>query len=78
MLVGFQCRGGQVPGVAVGLVAERVGDQQVRCGALGERRGMVDGRPDKRVGELQALDVQPDQPGRFRRCEGAGRKTGYR
>ena len=77
LLVGFQRRGGQVPGVAVRLVAERVRDLQVRRGALGERRGMVDGRPDKRMGELRARRVQPDQARRFRRGEGAGGKPGY-
>jgi hypothetical protein len=32
--------------VAVGLVAERVGDPQVRRGSLGERDGVVDRRAD--------------------------------
>jgi hypothetical protein len=39
---------------------------------------MVDGRPDKRMGEARARRVQPDQARCFRRGEGAGRKPGYR
>jgi hypothetical protein len=66
VLVGFQCRGGQVPGVAVRLVAEGVRHRQVRRGTLGEGRGMVDGRPDERMGETRPRRVQPDQARRFR------------
>ncbi len=53
VLVGFQRGRRQVPGIAVGLIAERVRDLQVGRGALGERDCMVDGRPDEGVGELR-------------------------
>ena len=55
-----------------------VRDLQVRRGAFGERRGVVDGGPDERVGELRARRVQPDQARCFGRGEGAGGKPGYR
>ena len=76
VLVGLQRSGCQVPGVAVRLVAS-ASAMQVRRSTLGERRGMVDGRPDKRMGELRAWHVQPDQARRFRRGERAGGKPGY-
>ena len=78
VLVGFQRRRGQVPGVAVGLVAERVRDLQVRRGPLGEGRGVVDRRADERMGELRSRRVHPDQARCFRRGERAGGKPGYR
>jgi hypothetical protein len=77
-LIGLQRGGGQVPGVPIGLVAQAVRDLQVRRGAFGERHGVVDGGPDKRVGELRARRVQPDQARCFGRGEGAGGKPGYR
>jgi hypothetical protein len=78
VLVGFQRGGGQVPGVAVGLVAERVRDHQVRRGALGERDGMVDGRADQRMGEPRTRPVHADQARRLRRGQSAGGEPGHR
>ena len=69
--------GGQVPGVAVGLVAERVRDHQVRRGALGERDGMVDGRADQRMGEPRTRPVHADQARRLRRGQSAGGEPGH-
>lgn len=74
VLVGGRRGGGQVPGVAVGPVAERVGDLPVRRGPLREGRGVVDGRPGQRMGEPRARRVQPDQARRFRRGERRGGK----
>ena len=43
VLVRLQCCGGQVPGSAVWLVVQGLGELAVRCGPLRERRGVVDG-----------------------------------
>jgi hypothetical protein len=60
LLIGLQCRGGQVPGPPVRLVVQGPGELAVRCGTLRERRGVVDGGTDERMGEPQAGPVEGD------------------
>jgi hypothetical protein len=77
MLVGFQCGGRQMPGVAVGLAAERVRHHQVGRGTLGERDGMVDRRAYQRVAELYSRAVHPDQARVLGRGERRGSQPGH-
>ena len=57
----MQRRGGQVPGSPVWLVVQALGELAVRRGPLREGRGVVDGRTDEGMGELQAGPVYLDQ-----------------
>ena len=77
VLVGFQrgCR--QVPGIPVGLLAERAGDLQVGRRAPGERDGVVDSRPGEGVGELWPGSVHPDQARGLGRGERGGGQPGH-
>ena len=70
LLVGMQCRGGQVPGSPVWLVMQGLGELAVRRGALRERRRVVDGGPDEGMGEMQARPVYLDQAQLLGRGEG--------
>ncbi len=74
-LVGFQCGCRQVPGVAVGLAAERVRHRQVGRGALGERGGVVDRCAYQRVAEVYSRAVYPDQARVLGRGERHGGQT---
>ena len=47
-------RGRQMPRETVWLVAKRARNLQMRRSALGERRGVVNSRPDQRMSELRA------------------------
>ena len=91
LFVRLQRRGGQVPGSPVWLVVQGLGQFAVRCGTLRERRGVIDGRTDKRVGEVQASPVYRDQaellgwgkgtcirPGTPAGCRTQVRAVGYR
>jgi hypothetical protein len=76
-LVGISRRGRQMPGVAVGLVTDRVRDPLVRRGALGERNGMVDPCTDQGMGEPWSQPVHPDQARRLRRSQRIGGQSGH-
>jgi hypothetical protein len=56
----MQGRGCQVPGSPVWLVVQGPGELAVRRGPLREGRGVVDGRTDEGMGELQAGPVYLD------------------
>jgi hypothetical protein len=70
LLIRLQCRCGQVPGPPVWLVVQRLGELAVRCGALREGRGVVDGGPDEGMGEPHAGPVDRDQALPLGRHEG--------
>ena len=66
-----------MPGVAVGLAAERVRHRQVGRGALGERDGVVDRRAYQRVAEPYSRAVHPDQARVLGRGERLGGQPGH-
>src|SRR5258708_1550702 len=77
VLVGLQRGCGEVPGVAVGLIAECVRDLPVGGGALGERNSVIDRRADEGMGELWSRAVHPDQACLLGRGERFGGQPGY-
>src|SRR5690606_1247068 len=51
VLVGAQGCGGEMPGSAVGLLAQQLREIEMRPAAFLDGRGMIDGRADERVAE---------------------------
>ena len=59
-----------MPGPPVRLVLQGRGELAVRCGALGEGCGVVDGGADEGMVEVHAGPVYLDQAQLLGRCEG--------
>jgi hypothetical protein len=56
----MQCGGGQVPGSPIRLVLQRRGELAMRHRPFGKWCGVVDGRTNEGVGELEADPVYLD------------------